>query len=321
MASQPSLNVVPSNFKWSAASAKNAAEKGSFIRVGGNTISRRYLSGAARSWQKDDSEDIYHTGYRITGTPEDVRTALTYAGVSSSDIDKVLKSSITRHNFETSMKETYNQELAKHDDKKGEKPVDNNYSWNDIVFFAKNIKDVSYQSKPGVEKKGVSTGPTETLAEKLAKLTEGKVLDVSQMDPETGKGARTIKKPTTDKSRKFGTERVPIISSDPNLYSRALQFAYGDSASDYDQDVLVVSQAISQAKKGKVAAPVEAAPAAPEKKKVAKKVKEAAPAVPVAQPVTLAAPEKKVPRSPPKAKKPLASPLRSKGVNIPSLPK
>jgi hypothetical protein len=260
----PTINVVPAGFRWTADSATKARAKGAFVRVGGPQLSRRFLSGANRSWAKPNPEEyntIFHTGYRITGTPEAVQTALAYAGVPASDIQQVLATSITRNNFDTTMAAAVKQELAEHTAVKQTKPTTEGYEWEQVLWFAQNVKTAVIQTKTGEQKGGVTSsgraGTGESLGEKVRKIAQGKVLDVSGMDMNTGKGVRTIAAPRTAKSGKFGTARVPIISNNIDKYIRAIQLAYGaEGEQAYAQDIQVVNQALSNAGVATIAAPL-----------------------------------------------------------------
>ena len=262
----PTINVVPAGFRWSADAAGKAGAKGAFIRVGGPQVTRRFLSGAGRSWasvKPEENRTVFHVGYRITGTPEAVQTALTYAGVNAGDIHQVLATAISRDNYQTTKAAEVAQELAARDALKGAKPATEGYDWDQIMWFAQNLKSAVIATKTG-EQRGAVTSPGragagESLADKVRKIAAGKVLDVSNMDVNTGKGVRTVAAPKTAKSGKFGTGRVPIISNDINKYIRAIQLAYGvDGEIAYAADIQVVRQALTNA-----AAPAVVAPRAP----------------------------------------------------------
>ncbi|CAH6420787.1 Hypothetical protein HVR_LOCUS1291 [uncultured virus] len=264
----PTINVVPAGFRWSVDAANKAGAKGAFLRVGGPQVTRRFLSGAKRSWASADpleNQTVFSTQYRITGTPDNIRTALTYAGIGVDQINQILAAAITRDNFATTMKGTVDQELEAHAALKGAKPAVQGYDWPQILWFAQNLKSAVIATKTG-EQRGAVTSPGragtgESLADKIKKLVAGKVLDVSNMDINTGKGVRTISAPKTAKSGKFGTGRVPIISNNLEKYIRAIQLAYGAGAEEqYAADIQVVRQALAN-----VAAPMIAAggPAAP----------------------------------------------------------
>lgn len=250
----PTINVVPAGFRWSADAAEKARTKGAFLRVGGPQVTRRYLSGVKRSWtsaKPEENQTIFHTGYRITGTPDAIRTALQYAGVPHDQIEDVIATAITRDNYETTKAQEVADELALHAQAKIDKPAVEGYDFNQILWFSQNIKSAVISTKTGEQKGAVTTpgrgGAGDTLFDKIRKLGQGKVLDVSNMDINTGKGVRSIPAPKTYKSGKYGTDRVPIISNDLNKYIRAIQLAYGpEGPQQYALDIGVVQEALTR---------------------------------------------------------------------------
>ena len=251
----PVINVVPAGYRWSPDAANKAGAKGSFLRVGGPQVTRRFLSGAKRSWasaKPEENQTIFHVGYRITGTPQAVRSALQYAGVDEATIQKVLATAITGANYQTTYADEYEAELGRHNANKDTKQPTEGYDFEQVLWFGKNIKSAVIQTKTGEQKGAVTapgrTGAGDSLADKVRKLAQGKVLDVSNMDFNTGKGVRTVAAPKTAKSGKYGTGRIPIISNDYDRYVRAIQLAYGpDGVNEYAQDIGVVRTALGNA--------------------------------------------------------------------------
>src|SRR5437660_10431916 len=95
----PILNTQPAGYKWTQEAAQRAAANHVFIRVGGQTSTKRALSGALRSWAKGDPSEnqaIFNTVFRITGTPGNVSQALRYANFGEDQIREALNQSITR---------------------------------------------------------------------------------------------------------------------------------------------------------------------------------------------------------------------------------
>lgn len=248
----PPMNVIPAGFRWTTEAATAAAEKGSFLRVGGDTVTRRTLSGAKKSWARDKPEEnrsIFLLEHRITGTPENVRTALQYAGFSEDEINRAIANAITAENYQTTKAADYDAELARYAATRRTKPAVEGYDYEQILWFGQNIKSAQIGTKTGEARGAVAVGgragPTESLADKIRKLGADKVLDVSNMDVNTGKGVRTVPTPKTAKSGKFGTKRVPIISNNIDKYVRALELAYGaDARTQFAQDIQQVSNAL-----------------------------------------------------------------------------
>lgn len=82
---------------WTVDGAEKAAGGGYYILV--PTGSRRYLSGAARSWSNPNESDIiFNTDFRIAGKPDDIRQALAAAGYDHGTIENAIATSISREN-------------------------------------------------------------------------------------------------------------------------------------------------------------------------------------------------------------------------------
>jgi len=216
------INMVPAGFKWSAEAAGKAAQKGAFLRVGGLTVTRRSLSGARRSWQSDDpnvNQTIFNVQYRITGTPQNVALALQYAGFDNNQIQRILNDSITKDNYQTTMAAAYNTEIQNREGLKGDKPAAEGFNWDQILWFAQNLKGAVIQTKTGEQRGAVASpgraGAGDSLAEKIKKLPAGKVLDVSGMDVNTGKGVRAVPAPKTTKApASRAARRISIFSGE-----------------------------------------------------------------------------------------------------------
>lgn len=81
---------------------------------------------------------------------------------------------------------------------------------------------------------------TGILDKRIEALTEGKVLDVSKLQHD-GKGAATIKRPTTSRSRKIGGPNLPVVSDNLAAYLMAINMISGASTS-YATDIEMVKQ-------------------------------------------------------------------------------
>lgn len=265
----PVINVVPANYRWSEAAATAASEKGVFLRVGGTAtnVGRRTLSGAKRAWASADPAEnrtIFLVNHRVTGTPEAVQQTLAYAGFSEADIRAAIADAITAANYQTSKAAAFNDELARHQAARRDKPQAEGYSWDQIYWFSQNIASAQIGTKAGETRGGVAAGGRagagDSLAEKLRKLGVGKVLDVSNMDLVSGKGVRSIPAPKTAKSGKYGTLDIPIISNRIEQYERALELAYGaDARAKYAAQIGQVRQALSGVPVARAPSPPRAA--------------------------------------------------------------
>lgn len=263
----PVINVIPPNYRWSAAAAGKAADKHVYLRVGGaKGVTKRALSGAERtSWSKPENAEEYDTIFinevRITGTPENVQAALTMAGFPLDQIQTLFNGAITRDNYKTTMKAVYDAEIAAHSAIKGGKTKTPVYSTENLLWFFKELPNATIVYKSGEKKTtggGRGGGRSETLADRIAKLPAGKVLDVSALDVVTGVGATQKNAPKgAGRAGKFGTDRIPIISNDLAKYIRALELAYGaDAKTTFAQDIELVRQGIAARNAG--AAPIVA---------------------------------------------------------------
>lgn len=75
-----------------------------------------------------------------------------------------------------------------------------------------------------------------------------KVIDVSNMDLSNGNGALRVARPKGIRSRKFGTQNIPIISNNIAAYTRAIELVYGSAGlATYSRDIAAIRQAIEQA--------------------------------------------------------------------------
>jgi len=265
---QTTISVVPPGFKWTPDQAKKAAEHNKYIRVGGEKIGSRFLSGAKRSWDKSDAlenETVFQPQLRISGTPENIRYALTYAGYSQEQINEFLNYVITKDNYQTTMRHEVEAEKQRRDQSEGaktsSKPL---YTLNQILWFHANIKSAVIRNNSGQQKGSVSSpgraGAGESLAEKIANIKPGKVLDVSGMDLTTGKGVRTVNIPKTNRSGKYGAiingaYHAPIISNNFEAYRRAIELGYPGREHEFAQDIEIVRQALTHTRTQAAVAP------------------------------------------------------------------
>lgn len=251
----PQLNIVRSGLKYSAEAAEKARQKGQFLRVGGKAVTKRYLSGAGRSWARTTEPDEYNTifvpGFRITGTPAHIQEALESANYGLDQIQQAFNTAITRDNWNNTMAGAYEAEIESRKALQTAKPAVEGYDWPQIKWFAQHRKEAVIASKG--EQRAATSSPGraragESIGDKLRKLSAEKVLDVSNMDLTTGKGYRTTDRPKTSKAGKFGDFRrgVKIISNNIDSYIRALQLAFGANAeADYAPEIAFVRQQLS----------------------------------------------------------------------------
>jgi hypothetical protein len=262
------LTTIPTGLKWSTKSAQTAAEKGKYVRVDPSrkTTGERTISNAVKYWESTDpaeNNDIFlkfeitdaagnNVPVTITGRSEDVRQALLNAKFDASTVDQLLQRAITKQNYQTSMKAQYDQEIARSEElKKRAKNTTTAYSFDNILWFAANLKNATYGTDGGSSKGASVTSPSrrgggrESLADRVQKLDADSVLDVSNYDIAAGTGARKTKQPGPTSS-KIGIQGIPIVSNNYDKYVAALKSVYGDAVeSQYAAQLAQLRQALS----------------------------------------------------------------------------
>lgn len=248
--SQTQPIVIPAGFKFTTDAANKAAKAGKYIAVGGDKTNQHSLSGRKQQWKKDPTV-IYNTDYRITGRPADVKLALEYAGMPSADADRVVANSITSQNAETTKADEIAKEEALYEQiKKQTVKKESPYTLRDVLWFAEHMKDMKIATQSGERTGAAGTKRTQaaSLADKINNLKDDKVIDVSSIDQQTGSGARVVARPKTERSKKFGTTTIPIISNNVANYRRAIELAYGaDGLQAYANDIATVEALINRA--------------------------------------------------------------------------
>lgn len=230
---------VPAGVRWTSEDAQKALEKHAFIRVGGKNVTYRYISGALRSWNSDKSEErstLFNVKYRITGTPDKITEALEHAGLSAEQISAVLAESVSGDNIQNpAFAQLYQTELdsltSHRKTSVGVEPQPS-YSASQIIDLADRMKN-STITRP--TKTGGKTTPTAgtlrgpSLKERISTLGADKVLDVSNMDRQTGKNVRSVARPKSSRGGKFLSQDVPIVSNNLDTFISAIQLIYGST--------------------------------------------------------------------------------------------
>lgn len=243
---------IPKNFKWTAEDATKAQANAKFIRVGGNNLGKRSMTGAVKTWSKGNPDYIYLPDSRLVGAPADVAQALRYAGFSEAEIQEQFNNAITASNYQSTKRDAYEQEYARASaasskEKKSKKTE--TFELEDILRVGDYIDQgkVTVVTKEKIKAK--RTGKSKegdqgkSIANAYVKLFDaknaGKVLDVSKFDATTGGGWRTIKTPDVSSSRvtKFGAddENVRIVSDNAATYAAALRAVYSEADLTDDQ--------------------------------------------------------------------------------------
>lgn len=256
--SQP---VVELGLRWSNDSAEKHCVTKSFIRVGGEKASTRFLSGAPRSWSSPKDEEnrtVFISALRISGTPEHITEALKLAQPPYTDeeISEFLKDAITKDNYESTKKEEYEEEIASYKKMKSEKVPVEHYSIEQLNWFCnpdiiKNVKVESKKSAPknqGGETAKTRTSPGATIKERIEKLNDGFILDISGMTSDY-KNIKTKPIPKTNKSGKFYSAPLPFLTNDYDKYYEIINHVYGaDGLIQYSDNLEHVKKQLSLGK-------------------------------------------------------------------------
>ena len=218
---------------WTLVAMNEAAAKHQFIPVTALGLPRVNITDAHSIWMRSPNV-VFQTGYRIVGTPEDITAALSAMGVLNEDIQDLLASAITANNYNTTMAEVYKDELESYNEWTRAVVKSNTDSPGAKLFDVMAVVNPDVLHKVRVTKEARALGvpareatrarATKSLYERLTGLDQGKVLDVSKLEPD-GTGARTIDPPT--RSRKFGSPDLPIVSADLEHYIMAINMLPG----------------------------------------------------------------------------------------------
>jgi hypothetical protein len=205
------------------------------------TLDDRYpdritLASALRWWRRDP-ELIFNLEYRSAGHLEEIAEA----SASDDSLDELLAASITKDNYLTTMKVSYDQEIAERD------------QWERSALFSalkgpgSRLSDLIKSSgckikkSPKNPKKEVVSCPKvkpsapKSLIDKIYDLKEGYVLDVSRLT-EKGTFARPIKH---QKLNQHGSPGLPIVSDNLKTYLLAISMLPG-GAEKYAEEIAQV---------------------------------------------------------------------------------
>jgi hypothetical protein len=234
---------------WTLELMEDAKAKHQFIMVTNVGLSRVYIIDVHRLWMINP-RIVFQTGYRIAGTPEDIRSVLIVQGITDEDIQALIESSITTDNYTNTMSPIYNDEIRVYDTWKraaiksnvespGFKLFDIMAAVNpEVLQKIRLTKQEPAQTATG---RGKGRG-VKSLVEKLAALPAGKVLDVSSLD-QSGAGTRAIDPPT--RAKKFGSPNLPLVSSDIDHYVLAISMLPGGQEK-YAADIQYVRNLFAQ---------------------------------------------------------------------------
>lgn len=226
--------------KWSENLYKKAKERHNYIKVGSKR-GNLYLSGAERRWKEEQYYNIiYSPDFRVVGSIDNIKNLLKSLGKTDVEIMNYVNKSYSKENHKTYMKESYEKELEELNNYKNKVKLDKTnvvykFTLDDLDFLTNNLKQAVSDTKllnSTVNKLPKRKGgrKVRTLKQRIEDLAPQKVLDVSNMDPKTMTGIRVINKPGNN-SKKFGSDKIPVVSSNLENYKFALENIEGLSYS------------------------------------------------------------------------------------------
>jgi len=230
-------NVGTSRRFPTAKDIEKAAQAHNYIRVSGTPNNAIRIVGARKTFMTPATANyVYVPELRLVGTPEDLMQAIMSLGVyTPEEAQAFIDNGYNAGNYnvpeaEGGQAERFNEEVATSSAARGALKKEREAAKPPPVNL--NNLDYLYQVIIGPTKEGTrsrTAGTTSrrktTLADRLAALAPGQVLDVTNFNPLTGTGAKTITAPA-GKSTKIGVPGVNIVSSNPQTYAAAIQQIY-----------------------------------------------------------------------------------------------
>lgn len=222
-----------------------ARADGKYIVLPGGKLAE--LGGAFLKWKKPETEDfVYIPSLRMAGLPNDLLVAITSFtdenGIpySVEDANNYIQSGYNRYNINIPEEEggkmeqfdAESEERAAVRQRKANLPTVPDVTLADIPAILASLKNKQGAKAVARPRQGSPTSPGTgrgrilPLAERIQKLTPGKVLDVSNMRADGGDiRAITIPGPT---SAKIGVDigNYPIVSSNAANYAAAVRAVY-----------------------------------------------------------------------------------------------
>jgi hypothetical protein len=206
---------------------KDAEAKRQFLLVD-TTNSLITILDAPKIWLTQP-EILFHTGYRIAGTPSNIIAALNSLNLPSDVIDQIIHTAISSSNYQTNpfyQTEVQNYRLWKRSAVKANIMAPGASLFDLMLALDPNLQktrpnkyDQRSQIKPTT---GVKSSTRRTsIYDKILSLEPGKILDVSGLK-ENGTGARVDKAPGA-RSKKQGVPGLPIVSADFDHYLLAVR--------------------------------------------------------------------------------------------------
>lgn len=269
-----SYQIIPSGLNWTPERAKQLAVKHRFMHVSSKQDYQptpRTITGAVKGWNKVEdtsTHDIFiinstdgKTPIRLTGTPNDVASALGYAGFDQYKVNDLWINAITSSNYNTTHSELYDSEKDAYNKLVGNKnpnDVVSALSHADIMFIAANLNGAVKINKRGLplEVAGnsgpapkVATNRTKTLHDKYHSLKDGKILDLSSYNIQRNIGG----KPVNDAAKpRGGKVRAPsmglrLLTDSGDKFEHAIKEIFGEEGlTQYAEDIQAVHDKFSQ---------------------------------------------------------------------------
>ena len=230
------LNVGTSRRFPTVRDIEKAAQAHNYIRVSGAPNNAISIVGARKTFTSPATANyVYVPELRLVGTPEDLMQAIMSLGYTADDAQAFIDNGYNAGNYNVpeaqgGQAERFNEEVtassaargALKREKEAAKPPPVNLNNLDYLYQV-----IVGPTKEGTRSKTAATTTKRkaTLADRLAALAPGQVLDVTNFNPLTGTGAKTIAAPA-GKSTKIGVSGVNVVSSNPQTYAAAIQQIY-----------------------------------------------------------------------------------------------
>ena len=293
--------------KWSEEHGKKALEGHYYIKVGDKSPGHLFLSGAPRYWGTHPDFVYVPSPYRVAGSRANLSGLFRELGYSEADINRILASGYTSQNYQSTMKASFDDEVAQLETYKGgvvkKAPAITlaELAAGQITFHGEKparkprAKAVTTggpggagapaeaSSSPG---RGGARGPKVSIRERLDALAPGKVLDLSNMKDD-GTNIKTMDAPGPKSKKLQPVANLRMVSSVADRWVRAIQLlgpGYEQYLNAYPGAEAVAVAAVAPAvAPAAVHAPVVTVPRPPSPRAVAPGP--GVPVVPTVQPV------------------------------------
>jgi hypothetical protein len=226
------------NQKWSREAAGIAFIRRQFIPVSDFTPRANVSMREARTIWKYDPQVAFQPTFRMVGYLTDISDMLTAVGFDDAEKQSYVDAAIIEDTYLTTHADVYNDEMIKYRE------------WVQSALYTEMqdqgnklsnlIASVQPQAVLQVSKRRVNRGGD--LTARLRNLPPNKVIDVSALQ-EDGTKALTVDTPT-QRSRKFWSPNVPIITNDLPHYILAVSMLPGGSDA-YAEHIEYVRQRIT----------------------------------------------------------------------------